>query len=161
MLPSLSNLRTEHVLLAGLAQQPAVGVDPTYTPRGARSRPQWTVVLKVNRTDPDEGWAYITLKFGKKRIKDIFVYQLARQQTPIVELTGRKLSDEPDSEVYGPDEYFMNLPNDKGTKNFERVVVAKIRRVAKKMIGEVPGVFEPGLPETEKDGFVVFTVTEP
>lgn len=144
--------RLEHVLLAGLAQVP-VGVEATFS----AGRREWTVTLKLLSTNPEKGYGYIKLKFGKPVVKSVFLYQLSKIGAAVVE-PGEKPVDitDPDSDDWPNDVYFMNIPSAAGESNFDSIMIAKVRKVASMMRTKQFGM----IPENKVDGWVVFTVKE-
>lgn len=147
--------RLEHVLLTGLAQAP-VGVEPTFMVT-RNTKVEWTVVLKLLSTNPEKGYGYIKLKFGKPVIKDTFLYQLSKIGAAVA-VANKKPMDitDPAADDWSNDVYFMNIPDAAGTSNFDRIMINKVRLVANMMRTKKVGM----IPEKVVDGWVVFTVNE-
>jgi hypothetical protein len=151
--------RLEHVLLTGLAQVP-VGVEPTFEIDNTTYLPKWTVTLKLLSTNPDKGYGYIKLKFGKSCIKRIFLFQLSLVGAAVaaVEKPDVKPTDitDPAADDWPNDVYFMNIPDAAGKENFDRIMIGKVRKVASMLRTNTWGM----IPEKVVDGWVVFTVYE-
>ena len=140
--------RLDHVLLAGLAQQPAVGVNPSSTCHGQL---KWTVIFRVMSMDPVGGKAMVVLKFGKPEAKEQFLFLLA--------LHGAAAVPKP-----GSVEYLMTIPDAIGkplvqpaqayAQTFDEAILAKVTKVVQEMSSDMQY-------ELAVDGdFFVFTVIE-
>jgi hypothetical protein len=150
--------RLEHVLLTGLAQAP-VGVEPTFMVTRTL-KVEWTVVLKLLSTNPEKGYGYIKLKFGKPVIKDTFLYHLSKIGAAVAAVT---VANEKPMDITDPaagdwpnDVYLMKIPDAAGASDFDRIMIGRVGLVANLMRTKNDGM----IPKKVVDGWVVFTVNE-